>query len=398
MTEHLFRTKSRNHRWLGALLMLALAPQLGYSAGEPKQAAPIQADLRQAKPIRGFTMNFKKPSEAELKSRLTPLQYKVTQKEGTEPAFDNAYWDNKAHGIYVDIVSGEPLFSSLDKYDSGTGWPSFSRPLEGANIVTRQDRTWYFQERTEVRSKHGDSHLGHVFPDGPEPTGLRYCMNSASLRFVPVEKLAEEGYGQYLKLFGQNPGVEQVKAGPGAGDRAAGVKTVSDAGREKAVLPSKSVATFAGGCFWGMEEILRQIPGVLETRVGYTGGFTENPTYETVKKGTTGHAESIEVVYDPSRVSYEDLLATFFRMHDPTTLNRQGNDIGSQYRSAIFYHSEEQKRIAEQVKARVEKSGKWKKPIVTEIVPAKEFYSAEEYHQDYLQKNPGGYTCHYLRD
>jgi methionine-S-sulfoxide reductase len=147
-----------------------------------------------------------------------------------------------------------------------------------------------------------------------------------------------------------------------------------------------------------MEDILRNIPGVVDTEIGYAGGTTPHATYPQVKKGTTGHAEAIRVVFDPERLPYEQLLGTFFRMHDPATRNRQGNDFGTQYRSAIFTFDEEQRRIAQEVKARVEASGKWKRPIVTEIVPASDFWPAEEYHQDYLLKNPGGYTCHYLRD
>ena len=315
--------------------------------------------------------DFKKPEPTELKKKLSSEQFAVTQQCGTEPAFRNAYWDNHKPGIYVDVVSGEPLFSSLDKFDSGTGWPSFTQPLKGTEIAEKKDAS-FGSVRTEVRSKQADSHLGHVFEDGPrDKGGMRYCINSASLKFIPVEEMAQAGYGKLLEPF-------------------------VAAGLVKA--PKLETAILAGGCFWGMEEIIRQLPGVTKTTVGYSGGKTADPTYKEVCTGTTGHAEAIEVVFDPARLSYEGLLGYFFRMHDPTTLNRQHNDVGTQYRSAIFYTSEEQKKTAESVKAKLEQAKKFNRPITTEITAASKFYSAEDYHQKYLVKNPGGYTCHVLRD
>jgi peptide methionine sulfoxide reductase msrA/msrB len=313
--------------------------------------------------------DFKKPEPAELKKKLSSEQFAVTQQCGTEPAFRNAYWDNHKPGIYVDVVSGEPLFSSLDKFDSGTGWPSFTQPVKNADIVEKKDAE-FGMVRTEVRSKVADSHLGHVFDDGPaDKGGMRYCINSASLKFIPVEEMDQAGYGQYLEPF--------VKAGL--------IK-----------VPMHETAILAGGCFWGLEEIIRKIPGVIKTTVGYSGGMTANPTYEEVCTGGTGHAEAIQVEFDSARLSYELLLDYFFRMHDPTTLNRQHNDVGTQYRSAIFYTSEAQKQTAERVKR--DQSEKFKRAITTEIAAATKFYSAEDYHQKYLVKNPGGYTCHVLRD
>lgn len=157
------------------------------------------------------------------------------------------------------------------------------------------------------------------------------------------------------------------------------------------------VATLAGGCFWGMEDLIRKIPGVLQVDVGYTGGETANAVYDQVKKGHTGHAEAVQIQFDPSQLSYENLLVHFFKMHDPTTKNQQGNDLGSQYRSAIFFHSPQQKETALKMIQRVDQSNAWGGPVVTEVVPAAAWWKAEEFHQDYLEKNPGGYTCHFVR-
>jgi len=304
-------------------------------------------------------------------SQLTPEQYQVTQKKGTEPAFRNEYWDNHEPGIYVDVVSGEPLCASVNKYDSQSGWPSFTVPIEPGNVVKKRDFS-HGMIRTEVRSAHADSHLGHVFRDGPaDQGGLRYCINSAALRFIPVDDLDREGYGAYRTLFEQT-------------DDTRSPDTMS-ANVEKAIL--------AGGCFWGMQDLIRKRPGVISTRVGYTGGDVPNATYRN--HGT--HAEAIEITFDPDQISYRDLLEFFFQIHDPTTRNRQGNDIGASYRSAIFYTSDEQKRVAEDTIADVDASGLWPGRVVTEVAPAGPFWEAEPEHQDYLEKYPNGYTCHFVR-
>lgn len=300
--------------------------------------------------------------------KLTPMQIEVMKKGATEPPFNNEYWDNKKPGIYVDRISGEALFSSLDQFDSVTGWPSFTKPIDEKFISKKNDFS-LGEKRTEILGVHSKGHLGHVFDDGPKDKGgKRFCLNSAALKFIPLAEMEKKGYGKYLILF--NGAVSQ--------------------NTQKALL--------AGGCFWGVEDILRKIPGVLETQVGYTGGQTSNPIYAIVKGGKSGHAEAVEVIFDPQKISYEKILEFFFRLHDPTTLNQQGNDKGSQYRSAIFYYNQEQKLMAEKVKQKVNSSKKWKKSLVTEITQATNFYKAEEYHQDYLIKNPQGYTCHWLRD
>ncbi|HEX2533162.1 MAG TPA: bifunctional methionine sulfoxide reductase B/A protein [Chitinophagaceae bacterium] len=286
-------------------------------------------------------------SEGEWKQQLTPEQYRVTRQHGTEAPFTGEHCATYAPGIYACVCCGTELFDATRKFDSRTGWPSFTEPVKENVIGYRMD-TSYGMQRVEVLCNVCDAHLGHVFPDGPPPTGLRFCINSASLQ----------------------------KAGSGPEEGAAsGLET----------------ATMGGGCFWCTEALLDQLKGVESVESGYAGGVKDNPTYREVCNGGTGHAEVVQVRFDPRVLRYSDLLRVFMLMHNPTTLNRQGADEGTQYRSVIFYHNEEQQAAAEAVIREFQPY--WEKPIVTQVAPYTRFYKAEEHHQQYYRKDPGKAYC-----
>ena len=269
-------------------------------------------------------------TETEWKKILTSEQFQVMRKAGTEKPFTGIYNDHYLKGVYYCAGCGTPLFLSDTKYDHGTGWPSFTDPLDEENIEYRKDFS-LLMKRIEVRCATCESHLGHVFDDGPSPSQRHFCINSTALDF-------------------------------------------------------RQIATFAAGCFWGVEDKFSKIEGVVQTTVGYTGGTLDNPSYQQVCRGNTGHAEAVHILFDPAVVSYTVLLDAFFCLHDPTQMDRQGPDIGSQYRSAIFYHDEAQKKEAEKTIELLGKSGRYDAPIATQIMPATDFYPAEEYHQDFYQK------------
>ena len=273
---------------------------------------------------------------------LTDAERRVIVDKGTERPFTGQYWDQFEPGTYVCRRCGAELYRSTSKFHSECGWPSFDDEIPGA--VKRQADA--DGERTEIVCAACGAHLGHVFEgEHLTPKNVRHCANSISLVFRPASRPA--------------------------------------AATEEAI--------FAGGCFWGVEHHFSQTPGVLSATSGYTGGSVPNPTYEQVCTGTTGHAESVRVVFDPKKVTYEQLARLFLEIHDPTTLNRQGPDAGLQYRSAVFYKNDDQKRVIDDLIAKLRANGY---KVVTQVLPAAPFYPAEDYHQDYLTKHPGRYDCH----
>jgi peptide methionine sulfoxide reductase msrA/msrB len=302
--------------------------------------------------------------EDQWRKRLSPEQFEVLRSSGTERPFCGTLLDNKQSGVYACAGCGLPLFSSDSKFHSGTGWPSFFQPIATENIAEHTDRS-HAMTRTEINCARCDGHLGHVFDDGPRPTGLRYCMNSASLKFTPGDQLASLA----------DPLAEQQT----------GKQKSSESGSKS---NSNATAVFAGGCFWCTEAAFEQLEGVADVESGYSGGPQETANYERVCMGDTGHAEAIRITYDPKQIRYGQLLDVFFDAHDPTQLNGQGGDIGTQYRSAIFFANEEERRQAEAKIQALNSAGTFSHPIVTTLEPLKMFYPAEQYHQNYARLNP----------
>lgn len=275
----------------------------------------------------------------EWKKVLSPEQYYVLREEGTERAYTGKLLLNKDKGIYKCAACGNELFTDEMKFDSHCGWPSFDKEIKGGKIITKEDNS-HGMQRTEIECAKCGGHLGHLFDDGPTETGMRYCVNSLSLEFVPENKLQKN-----------------------------------------------DTIVLGGGCFWCVEAVYELLDGVVKVESGYAGGTVKNPTYKQVCTGNTGHAEVVKVIYNPVKISLEKILEVYFTVHDPTTLNRQGADVGTQYRSVVFYTNENQKKTVEKMIVLLTTKNAFDAPIVTEVKSLKNFFSAEGYHQDYYELN-----------
>lgn len=375
---------------LSAMAVRLAAPRPAIAAGDPSGApdapaptpTPAQANnqpminahvFNKAGTLVGpVAMSKVVKTDAEWKALLTPEQYQIARAKGTERPFCGTLLDNKTEGVYSCICCALPLFASNSKFDSGTGWPSFFQPIAKENVAQRLDDS-HFQLATEILCARCDAHLGHVFDDGPRPTGLRFCLNSESLTFTDAKRLATLA----------DPAAERITA-PSAAPASKPVRAAN---------PGRAEAVFAGGCFWCVEAVFEELEGVIEAVSGYAGGDAAKANYRAVSVGDTGHAEAVKIIYDPSKIDFETLLRVHLATHDPTTLNRQGNDIGPQYRSVIFFRSDAEKQAAERVIAELNASGVYRRPIVTTVEPLDAFHEAEPYHQNYVCQNPtAGYV------
>ncbi len=311
-------------------------------------------------------------TDAEWRKQLTSEQFQIARGAGTERPFCGTLLDNKKEGVYACVCCALPLFQSNAKFHSGTGWPSFFQPISKENVRNVRDDS-HGMVRVEILCERCDAHLGHVFDDGPDPTGLRYCVNSESLRFVDASELKSLA--------------DPLAAAATGSKTNSSANQASAAGAANAGSPQASLV-IAGGCFWCVEAVFEELEGVSEAISGYAGGTAETANYKAVCSGTTDHAEAVQVLYDPSKIRFEELLAVHFATHDPTTLNRQGADEGPQYRSAIFYANQEEQELAKAVIDDLTEAKAFSKPIVTTLEPLTNFYPAETYHQNYVCENP----------
>jgi peptide methionine sulfoxide reductase msrA/msrB len=325
----------KSHRLIAVTLLLLTQTIVGCS--QPENNVSIK-NLKV-----GTVMTVHKTDE-EWKKQLSPDQYYVLRQKGTEQPFTGKLLLNKEKGVYKCEACGNELFTDDMKFDSECGWPSFDKEIAGGKIKTVEDNS-LDMHRTEINCGRCGSHLGHLFNDGPTKTGLRYCVNSLSLEFVSTKD------------------------------------------QQKSIANTIDTITLGGGCYWCVEAIYQQLDGVIKAESGFSGGHVANPSYEAVSTGKTGHAEVVQITYDNTKISLAEILKVFFSVHDPTTLNRQGADVGTQYRSVIFYRNQQQQQQANDIIKAQEKEHIYDNPIVTTEVAFDQFYKAPDYHQNYYNQN-----------